>query len=358
MSKLFITGATGYIGGDALYAISTAHPTLSITALVRNSDKGAKLTSQYPTIRLVYGDLDSTTLLETEASNADIVLHCADCDHIASATALVSGLAKRSTPSYLIHTSGTGILSFADLERDTYGVKSEKTYNDWDGINEVTSLPDYALHRNVDKIVLGASSKTPGSKVNTAIVCPPCIYGPGRGPDNRKSVQVYRMARIALQRGKGFHVNEGENTWTQVHVRDLSNVFLSLVETALSPDGGKATWNEEGYYFAESGDFLWGDVGRVIGKIAEEKKLIKEAGADEVTKEEADKLLPMGSYLWGTNSRCRAVRANKLFGWTPKEKSLFDLLPDIVEDEARELGLIKGHAEKAAGEPVEMQALK
>jgi hypothetical protein len=49
------------------------------------------------------------------------------------------------------------------------------------------------------------------------------------------------------------------------------------------------------------------------------------------------------------NSRARAIRANKLLGWTPKQKKLFDVIPEIVKDEAKELGLIKGHAEKAAG---------
>ena len=128
-------------------------------------------------------------------------------------------------------------------------MKSDKVYDDWDGIGEVTSIPDHALHRNVDKIVLAASKQYP-DRISTAIVCPPCIFGPGRGPDNQKSVQVYRMARAALQRGKGFHVNQGLNLWTEVHVQDLSNVYLALVTAALS-GGGKATWNDEGYYFAE-----------------------------------------------------------------------------------------------------------
>lgn len=356
MTKLFVTGSTGYIGGDALFAVANKYPELEITALVRNSDKGAKVSSQYPGIRLVYGNLDSIELLETEAYMADIVLHCADCDHVASAAALVAGLARKETKGYLIHTSGTGILSFKDLEMQTFGVNSEKVYNDWDGIKEVTSLPDLALHRNVDKIILAASSTHP-NKIYTAIVCPPCIYGPGRGPDNQKSVQVYRMARVSLQRGKAFHVEEGENTWTQVHIRDLSNIFLLLVTSALSPEGGKATWNQDGYYFGESGDFLWGDVGRAIAQIASEKKLIKSAEIDTISRTESDKLLPMGSYLWGTNSRCRAIRANKLLGWTPSEKSLFELLPEIVEGEAKELGLIKSHIERAAGEPVNIQAL-
>ncbi|KAF2262080.1 NAD(P)-binding protein [Lojkania enalia] len=347
MAKLFITGATGYIGGDALYVIANSYPDLEITALVRNSDKGAKIATQYPKIRLVYGTLDSTELLTTEASSADIVLHCADADHQPAASALIAGLGQKPTKSFLIHTSGTGILCFEDYSTKTYGMPSSKIYDDWDGISEVTHLPDDATHRDVDKVVLAASEMYPGN-VSTAIVCPPCIYGPGRGPDNRKSVQVYRMARAALQRGKGFHVMGGMNTWTQIHVQDLSDVFLALVTAALQ-DGRPATWNSEGYYFAENGELAWGEIAKGIAKTAVDKKLIKTDDIDKISPDEADKLTTMGSYLWGMNSRCKAIRAKKLFGWEPKQKSLEQLLPDIVDLEARELGLIKGHAEQAAG---------
>jgi nucleoside-diphosphate-sugar epimerase len=343
------TGATGYIGGDALYTIANTYPDLKITALVRNSDKGAKVASQYPKIRLVYGDLDSTELLTKEASQADVVLHCANADHAAAASALIAGLAsKEGKPGYLIHTSGTGILSFADYEKRIYGVKNEKVYNDWEGIKEITSLPDVAVHRNVDKIVLAAGEQNPG-KLFTAIVCPPCIWGEGRGPDNRKSMQVYQMARATLKRGIGFQVEEGNNLWTEVHVQDLSNVFLALVTAALE-GGGKATWNDEGYYFAENGDFVWGDVARAIAKIAFEKKLINSPDIDNISTEKADELTGSGSYLWGMNSRARAIRARKLFGWEPKQKGLFESLPEIVDGEARELGRTKGHAAQAAGE--------
>lgn len=67
------TGATGYIGGDALYTLINAHPDWNITCLVRNSDKGAKIAASYPQVRLVYGTLDSVELLEEEAGTADII---------------------------------------------------------------------------------------------------------------------------------------------------------------------------------------------------------------------------------------------------------------------------------------------
>lgn len=53
--------------------IVKAHPDWEITASVRNSDKGAQIAAIFPKIKLVYGDLDSTAMIEEEASKADIV---------------------------------------------------------------------------------------------------------------------------------------------------------------------------------------------------------------------------------------------------------------------------------------------
>ncbi len=67
------TGATGYIGGDVFYAVSQAHPDWQISVLVRNKDKAAKLSGEYPSARVVLGDLDSSAVIEEETKNADIV---------------------------------------------------------------------------------------------------------------------------------------------------------------------------------------------------------------------------------------------------------------------------------------------
>jgi nucleoside-diphosphate-sugar epimerase len=72
-------------------------------------------------------------------------------------------------------------------------------------------------------------------------VCPPTIYGPGHGPDNQRSIQAYELAKVTPKRGKGFQVEGGQNLWIMVHVQDLSNVCLRLVEEAVK-DGGNATW--------------------------------------------------------------------------------------------------------------------
>lgn len=270
----------------------------------------------------------------------------AHADHAVAAKALTDGLAARTEPGYLIHTSGSANLLFDDLEKKTFGEASPKIYDDWEGIDEVTSLPDYALHRNVEKIILAAGTEK-ASKIKTAIVCPPTIYGQGRGPGNQRGIQIYELAKCTLERKQGFQVGAGRAYWTNVHVFDLSKVYLALVEAAA--EAGTATWGKEGYYFTQNGEHIWGEISKVVASSAQQHGFISSDEVVSVSAEEADKLSSHGSILWGTNSRCRAIRARKLLGWSPTEKSLIDEIPLAVESEAKKLGLIKGHAALVAG---------
>ncbi|KAJ5737508.1 uncharacterized protein N7483_002633 [Penicillium malachiteum] len=337
--QVFILGATGYIGGDGLYAIANAHPDWELSALVRNKDKAAVLSSKYPKIRVVHGDLDSSYIIEEEVKKADIVFHFADCDHVAAAEAIAKG-AKHHTaerPLWLIHTSGTGILTVEDQRAKTYGIERPKEYNDWEGVSELVNLPEDAFHRNVDEIIINAGKHNPTS-VRTAIVCPPTIYGPGRGPVNQKSIQAYLLSAAVIKRGKGFLVGKGENVWHQVHVQDLSNVYLAL-GVAAAEGGGKATWNDEGYYLAENGSFVWGDIQRAVAQAAFDQKYIESPEVESLDEKQTTEILSVGLYAWGSNSRGHAHRARKLLGWEPKQPKLIELIPDIVTLEAKGLGL-------------------
>ena len=263
----------------------------------------------------------------------------ADCDHVAAAQAIAKGSQHHTAerPLWLIHTSGTGILTIEDQRAHSYGIERPKEYNDWEGVSELLNLPADAFHRNVDEIIIDAGKRDPSS-VRTAIVCPPTIYGPGRGPCNTKSVQAYWLSAAVLKRGKGFLVGKGENVWHQVHVQDLSNVYLALGNAAAA-GGGKATWNDEGYYLAENGSFVWGDIQRKVAEEAFAQKFIKSPEVESLDDTQTLDLHPAGIYAWGSNSRGHAIRARKLFGWDPKQPKLIDLIPDIVALEAKDLGL-------------------
>lgn len=324
--------------------IVKAHPDWEITASVRNSDKGAQMAAVFPHIKLVYGDLDATAMIEEEASKADIVYHFANCDHLPSAEAIARGLSKRqaSTPGFWIHTSGTMILAWKSMREGYLGETREKVHNDWEGVSELVSLPDGAAHRHVDKVVLAASKENP-EKIKTAIVCPPTIYGKGRGPGNTRSVQMYKATEAFLKEGQAFVVGKGENHWHEVHVADLSRLYLLLGEAAAA-GGSPATWDEQGYYLAENGSFAWGEVLTAVAKEANKQGFLPSAEVKHLSVEEANKITRFLSVGTGTDSRGEAIRGKKLLGWKPREKSLLEEIPTIVTEEARALGLIKGHA--------------
>jgi N-acetyl-gamma-glutamylphosphate reductase len=68
------TGATGYIGGEALYAINKKHPDFSFSVLVRDTSKNDTIKAAFPSVRIVNGELDDFDLLKKEAADADIVV--------------------------------------------------------------------------------------------------------------------------------------------------------------------------------------------------------------------------------------------------------------------------------------------
>lgn len=96
-----------------------------------------------------------------------------------AARAIAAGLLEGHTkenPGFWLHVGGTGILTYEDSKNGRLGDASDKVYDDDNNVEELTSLPDEAFHRNVDKIVLEATTKHSGI-INATIVCPPTIYG-------------------------------------------------------------------------------------------------------------------------------------------------------------------------------------
>lgn len=138
------------------------------------------------------------------------------------------------------------------METKEYGLPPHQpAYNDLEGVSALTSLPDSAWHRDIDKLVL--SSNTPA--VKTAILCPPTIYGPGRGPGNQRSQQVYVLAAQTLKDGQAPIVGTGKTEWDNVNVHDLSAVFLALVEAAagVKKVEDEEVWGPKGYFLVENG---------------------------------------------------------------------------------------------------------
>ncbi|KAF4954273.1 hypothetical protein FSARC_12183 [Fusarium sarcochroum] len=346
--KVFLTGATGYIGGDVLYVLNQNHPDFEYSLLVRTEEKAKKVTAAYPKARVVIGGLDDAELVEREAGWADIVVHTADSsDHEVSAKAIAKGLAENHSPSrpgFWLHTGGTGILTYFDSEvKKTFGEHDDKVFNDLDGVDELVNLPAAAFHRNIDEIVLNTGSQHKDS-VKTAIICPPTIYGKGRGPISGRGRQVYELTSFILKEQYAPRIGKGLSQWNNVHVHDLSEIYKLLVEAALDSTrkNDPELWGNHGYFLAEHGEHTWGELSAEIGKEVQKQDLakhdkieVKEWSIDEAVKSPAG----FEAASWGMNSRAKAGRAANFLGWKPQGVSLVTELPEIVKSEAARAGL-------------------
>jgi len=342
MTKVFITGVTGYIAGDAFYALHKAFPDLEYSLLVRTQDKADKITAQYPKARIVLASLDDSETLEKESSKADIVIHGADSsDNEGAAKAITKGLLaghSKENPAYYIHTGGAGILTYFDTAADKLGESSDRTFNDWSQVSELTSLPDDAFHRNVDKIVLATDPKGEHG-VHTAILSPPTIYGEGRGPVGQRGRQVYEMTKLILEKKYTPIIGKGLANWTDVNVHDLSDVYVKLVEKIVS---GKAAdpevWGEKGYYLIQSGEHNWGELARKIAHKAASLGYIPKDPKDEsLSKDAAMDVAGFEAVSWGLNCLSRSERAQKVLGWKPSAPSLDDEIETIIKSEKARL---------------------
>ena len=211
----------------------------------------------------------------------------------------------------------------------------------------MTSLPDQAFHRNIDKLVLDAGTRN-SSVLKTAIICPPTIYGEGRGPDNVRSRQVYGLAKATLNNGYAPQLGKGLTEWDNVHVHDLSDLYVLFIEAALehkSSDDAEL-WGKKGYFLAENGHHVWGKVSEQVAVAAHKAGYIKTTEVKPMSVDEAKETAGFEALTWGLNSKGFARRARKYLGWKPHGESLEAAIPKIVEGEAELMGMKVGHVKR------------
>jgi hypothetical protein len=133
-------------------------------------------------------------------------------------------------------------------------------------------------------------------------------------------------------------------------------LLVLLVEAAVASKSSKGKgendqqiWGQKGYFLAENGHHVWGAVSRQIGEAAYRKGYIKTKEVKAMSAEEAKDNGGFEALSWGLNSKGHAKRAKKYLNWKPVGQNLKDEIPDIVDTEAKVLGLVPGHAEKASG---------
>ncbi|KAI0368803.1 NAD-P-binding protein [Pilatotrama ljubarskyi] len=334
---IFLTGATGYIGGSVLRRLleHPNHDSFEIVALVRNAEKAKLLETKFG-VKTVLGSLQDLDKLSTLAENAHIVIQTADCDNTDAIKAILSGLKKRHEKTgdlpILIHTSGTG--EFIDDARGEY--VSETFYSDLD-IPKIEALPDNAPHRPVDLLVVAADTE---GYVRSHIIMPSLIYGIASGPlfdagiANPHSIAIPLLVRIALQRGSVGVMGKGVTRWGHVHINDTADLYIRLIDALLrTPE--KVSHGRLGYYIAENGDCSMRELLEGIAEALVALGRIRTSGLVPYAREELAKYFGseyLANFLF-TNSRCKAERARLELGWAPKytQKDVFSTLKPEVE---------------------------
>lgn len=102
--KVFITGASGYIGGSVAKGLLDAGHT--VFGLVRNPDKVEALRDIG--IEPILGTLEDTDTLTKYAKLSDAVIHTADSDHLLAVETFIAALRGSGKP--FLHTSGSSVV--------------------------------------------------------------------------------------------------------------------------------------------------------------------------------------------------------------------------------------------------------
>ena len=340
-TNILLTGATGYIGGSVLTGL-LQHPSVAqfnITILIRGDETRVKKLASLGITPLI-GSNDSHEIIEKAASESHVVIHTANsADDLSSTKAIISGLNMRikatGKPAIYIHTSGTAVIA-----EDVRGKKGSNTvYNDLHP-DQINGLADEQPHRNIDLFIVNAADANPLLK--SAIIIPPTIYGIGTGLFKHTSHQIPTLIRAALKRGQAETIGPGEATWDNVHIADLVDAYMILLDQLLAAYGPDAKLDtksspylatgRQGYYFAENGRNSWRQLAEKIGEVLRKKGIIKSSEVRSFPENEVENAL-IGSFSWialSSQSNCKAERLTKL-GWKPHRPSILDSIEEQVD---------------------------
>jgi len=162
-----------------------------------------------------------------------------DTDHLGCTQAILSGLSKRTEPSFLLHLTGTGCISDI-VEPKWLGKDNPRVWNDITHIEDIYNIPKEGMHREVDLLVTNASNKL----LKTLSIVPPDIYGQNMGVGRRTTFMVPEYVKIVLERKEAFYLGEGQNFRAVSHISDVTSVWVLLLGEAIN-GGGRAQWGKE-----------------------------------------------------------------------------------------------------------------
>lgn len=210
--RVFVTGATGYLGRGLLRALGAAgHQAVGLArTLTKTVGPGSAA------VEWVLGDIREPHSYEKAAAGCDAMVHLAaeygpetaTLDLLAVETLLGAALVHDGRRAF-VYTSGLWVLGPTGDHPADESSPSDRP------AQAVSWRPAHERH------VLDAR----GEDLVTAVVRPGMVFG-------RKGGLFDRFFADARERGEVVVVGDGTNRWSTVHVDDVAAVYVAVLERA------------------------------------------------------------------------------------------------------------------------------
>lgn len=283
--KVFLTGATGYIGSAVADRLRAAGH--EVAGLARSDAAATRLTGAG--IRAVRGDFSEPESVGSAARSADAVISLATTYDPTidgpAIDAILDALSGSNKP--FIYTSGIW----------SHGDTAGKVVDE-------TSAPHPAALVKWRQAVEDRVREGARSGIRTVVIRPAIVYGRGGGIPAA-------FVDSARKEGSARYVGTGQNRWPFVHVDDLADLYLLALEKA------------------PAGSLLLGVSGPAhpVREVAAAASRGAGAGGRTVPwpLEEARKTLGAYADALVLDQQATGRRAEETLGWKPRG-------PDVLED--------------------------
>jgi nucleoside-diphosphate-sugar epimerase len=303
--KVFVTGATGYIGRAVLTALHRAGH--SSVGLAREKEKAAATPG--PGREWVIGNLRDARTYAFEASACDAILHLgADMSSFAtvdkiSVETLLSAATKGEGKKIFVYTSGVWV----------FGATGETAADEDSPLNPAPLIAARAQH---EQLSLAASS----DHLTTAVVRPGIVYG-GRGGI------VSGFFAEAVSSGRPTVVGDGNNRWAGVHLGDLCDLYIRILESAFSPALRKLAPKERVFHAVAAPAETVSSIARAASRAAGREDTVHFwplEGAREKLGAYADAL--------ALDQVVDSKRSEAVLGWRPRVRGFVQNAPELFEE--------------------------
>lgn len=290
--RIFLTGATGYIGSAVLDGLLRGGH--RVDALVRNSERASLVRQRgaHP----VQGDLANPASYAEAVAVADGAIHAAfeysPRGATVDATALDALLTPvTSRPRFVIYTSGVWVLGNQPSPAD-------------ESVS-VNPVPHVSWRPSHEARVLSAATDV----LRTVVIRPGIVYGGSRGIVS----DLLKDAANGLVRTVG----PGDNHWALVYERDLGDLYARI---ATNPGASGL------YHANDQGDERVNDLVAAIADHVALRPSVRRVPIDEARK----KIGPVADAL-ALDQVVRSKRA-RMLGWNPSLHSVAGNVARLFEE--------------------------